>query len=349
MVLLFNACKRTQGGTKQLAVITRSKLGFTIIMLMIILCVGAAITFAIEGENEKDITGKDPEVYSYKNCLYFSVITSTTIGYGDFFPITTGGRIWVMIYALISLGIVGYAVGILGDVIIQMVAKAHASAQAIAIKAAEAVGRKPTDVNAKPSWLQRNNQLIVSLLAFLFLVMLGAIVFGSIEHPTVLDLGNGVVQHNNWNFFDALWFTFITMSTIGYGDLLPKTEGGRATACILALLGLGVVGTLIGHFSKMILESSRNLLGASEDPDDITAFVAEVNGMVAGLSDKQKARLGPEFIKIGYLLNDEEAGSGSSSGSSSGSGSGSSSASGSSESGSSSASGSSSDSGSDSS
>ena len=46
------------------------------------------------------------EGWDYVDSFYFSIITLTTIGYGDFAPQTTGGKIFTMFYVLIGLGMI---------------------------------------------------------------------------------------------------------------------------------------------------------------------------------------------------------------------------------------------------
>ncbi len=48
------------------------------------------------------------------------------------------------------------------------------------------------------------------------------------------------------NFWDALWFSLITMTTVGYGDLSPVTGAGRIIGIIFALCSIGILTLLIG-------------------------------------------------------------------------------------------------------
>lgn len=41
--------------------------------------------------------------------------------------------------------------------------------------------------------------------------------------------------------FDALWFSSITLTTVGYGDIVPLSSGGKLLTALLAILGTGIV------------------------------------------------------------------------------------------------------------
>lgn len=46
------------------------------------------------------------EKWEWVDCLYFSVVTLTTVGYGDIAPTTTGGKIFTIFYIILGLGII---------------------------------------------------------------------------------------------------------------------------------------------------------------------------------------------------------------------------------------------------
>lgn len=49
----------------------------------------------------------------------------------------------------------------------------------------------------------------------------------------------------NISFGDALYFTFITGLTIGYGDIVPATSAGRIFAVLTGLVGLLITGLVV--------------------------------------------------------------------------------------------------------
>ena len=53
-------------------------------------------------------------------------------------------------------------------------------------------------------------------------------------------------------FGDALWWSIVTISTVGYGDLFPVTLGGRVVAVGLILIGVGVCGYIAGFMANLM-------------------------------------------------------------------------------------------------
>ncbi|HEX5271612.1 MAG TPA: potassium channel protein [Gemmataceae bacterium] len=58
--------------------------------------------------------------------------------------------------------------------------------------------------------------------------------------PTLLILAGTLGYHllEGWSLFDSLYFTVVTLTTIGYGDLTPKTDGGKLFTMVLVLGGV---------------------------------------------------------------------------------------------------------------
>ena len=53
---------------------------------------------------------------------------------------------------------------------------------------------------------------------------------------------------------DAIWWAFVTMTTVGYGDRYPVSTGGRLVAALLMVGGIGLFGTYTGFVSSWFLD-----------------------------------------------------------------------------------------------
>lgn len=59
----------------------------------------------------------------------------------------------------------------------------------------------------------------------------------------------------DWDAFsDALWWSIVTMSTVGYGDISPSTLGGRMVAGVLMLFGISFIGILSSTITSYLIE-----------------------------------------------------------------------------------------------
>lgn len=58
------------------------------------------------------------------------------------------------------------------------------------------------------------------------------------------------------SFGDALWWAVVTVTTVGYGDKVPVTAGGRGVAVVLMVVGIGLIGTLTATVASYFVEQS---------------------------------------------------------------------------------------------
>lgn len=58
---------------------------------------------------------------------------------------------------------------------------------------------------------------------------------------TVLGIGVFFYRHvENWSWLDSLYFSVITLATVGYGDLVPKTDAGKLFTTFYVAIGIGI-------------------------------------------------------------------------------------------------------------
>ena len=56
---------------------------------------------------------------------------------------------------------------------------------------------------------------------------------------------------------DSFYFSFITLSTIGYGDLSPSTDLGKIVTVVYGIAGLGVIAALVSAIASQRTRESR--------------------------------------------------------------------------------------------
>jgi len=57
------------------------------------------------------------------------------------------------------------------------------------------------------------------------------------------------------NFPDAFWWSIVTVTTVGYGDISPTSLGGRIVGGLLMILGIGFLGVLTATIASVFIEN----------------------------------------------------------------------------------------------
>jgi voltage-gated potassium channel len=68
----------------------------------------------------------------------------------------------------------------------------------------------------------------------------------------------------DWNIIQALYFSVVTLTTVGYGDLHPTSAGTQIFTIIYILTGLGVFVALLASVAQKYIEQKSEGGGARE-------------------------------------------------------------------------------------
>jgi voltage-gated potassium channel len=90
----------------------------------------------------------------------------------------------------------------------------------------------------------------------LLLVMLGSICVLQVE----TDPNSNIKTPG-----DALWWSYVTIMTVGYGDKYPVTAEGRMVGVVLMTVGVGLVSTLSGYVASWFLSGFKKANDKKED------------------------------------------------------------------------------------
>ena len=77
-------------------------------------------------------------------------------------------------------------------------------------------------------------------------------------------------------FVDAIYYTFVTVTTVGYGDIHPVSTAGKMMAILIILSGTGMFGGLVASLTEMLLNRRERRVRREKLNMVIGAFFSEV-------------------------------------------------------------------------
>eukprot|EP00456_Euglypha_rotunda_P036275 TRINITY_DN2786_c0_g3_i2.p1 TRINITY_DN2786_c0_g3~~TRINITY_DN2786_c0_g3_i2.p1 ORF type:complete len:406 (-),score=64.01 TRINITY_DN2786_c0_g3_i2:17-1234(-) len=217
------------------------------------------------------------EGYTYIDSVYFCVVTLTTVGYGKIVPVSQGGRFFVAIFILTGIGLIAAALGAMTQWIIQQKEKLQQEQDRLNTEQhkkkieerKQALERRRRSVGTKSDQAPelQEEDLKEDVVApqkrkccrycsaftsgtaktvyFFFAVQfLGVLVFCTLE---------------DHSFIDGFYFSCVTLTTVGYGDLTFDTKGGRAFALFWILIGT----TALARMLSAVIDSKSQEVAAT--------------------------------------------------------------------------------------
>mmetsp|Transcript_26301 Transcript_26301/g.38992 ORF Transcript_26301/g.38992 Transcript_26301/m.38992 type:complete len:435 (+) Transcript_26301:88-1392(+) len=220
--------------------------------------------------------------------FYFCVITLTTIGYGDVHPTNNSTKLFVSAYVFLGLMILSSAItgivrywrqehmNIKKRLTLQQIDREERSLrEALDIpyenedSKREAVGEQDSIVmGIVTAPLLGNVAAVDALRQFLkvrlsvpayavpiilkmlggFALILANVTFGTLFYSVVVD---------NHTVVDAIYLTAMTITTVGYGDVVPSSTSSQAFTVVYALVGTLVTGKALQTFHNAIDDYHR--------------------------------------------------------------------------------------------
>jgi Ion transport protein len=139
--------------------------------------------------------------------------------------------------------------------------------------------------------------------ALLFLLLMGILVlqFGSLA---ILYFEEDAPEANIVTASDAIWYTLVTISTVGYGDQFPVTIAGRVGGAFIIIIGVAIFGTFTGYLANLFLTPraedsagsepvppAEDGAAASDAPPDVADLIPATRDQRATATDELRALL----------------------------------------------------------
>lgn len=229
------------------------------------------------------------KVWSFWDALYFSAATVTTVGYGDYKPDSDAMKLFTVAYIFSGLVIVSRVINEFADYLVRSYdrhlrtmdlevsgafmntfskreerkSRMLRSQRTASEKIAAILGPPQWGQNAmwkeklrlwaskihqkvREEWVQwsNHNRMVIQAVSVSISLVFLPIVIGTI-----------FAYHNeNWTFVDSLYWTCVTVTSVGYGDLLLKKESSRIFAIFFILFGFACLGAAIGRIARLKIE-----------------------------------------------------------------------------------------------
>ena len=161
-------------------------------------------------------------------------------GYGTIFPVTDGGKILFIFYAVVGIPLALIFLGTIGSIL-----SAWLDAALV-----------PLSRKKGPLAVKVVGTTISLLTTLIFFILIPAALYVVVEGS------------DEWSYLNSVYYCFVTLTTVGFGDFVPGTDGSRISDNT-ALIGLYRIITAVWVWIGLAL---------------IATLISEVQGLFEGLS-----------------------------------------------------------------
>ncbi|KAG6015117.1 hypothetical protein E4U54_004211 [Claviceps lovelessii] len=225
----------------------------------------------------------------YLDAVYWANVTLFTVGFGDFSPTTNLSKALLIPYALIGVISLGLVISSIRSMILErgrrrldarmeeknrrriirtMAKTGHDEILSPIYRSVGSSGGSQTSDSSLPQnefdrrrtefLLMRKIQqqaairrkwlaMIISGSVWILLWLVGAVIFMRCEKP-----------YQQWTYFDSFYFCFVSLTTVGYGDYTPQSNGGKAFFVFWSLLALPTMTVLISNAGDTVVKFFRD-------------------------------------------------------------------------------------------
>jgi voltage-gated potassium channel len=126
-------------------------------------------------------------------------------------------------------------------------------------------------IDLKSDMFKQKSLSYLLLLAFSIAVLFGAAVF--------------IVDPNVHSLWDGIWYAWVTMTHVGYGDVVPTSFLGRAIGSLLILFSIALLGLFTATFSAILI--GRDVTEVEKEESKILAELKRLHERLDKLEERK--------------------------------------------------------------
>lgn len=175
--------------------------------------------------NQHGNSMEDRGQWTIVGTIFFLTHLATTIGYGTSYPQTPEGQLATIFFALGGIPVMGYT--------LMQVARLNVRVTLLLLRKGGAIE------------VASYREQICVLWALLLVILFG---------------GAAVYSHlEPWTYLQSVYFCFVTLSTVGFGDFLPSNAASQAFSIFYMIFGLGVCASIIALLTGLVAEGHATI------------------------------------------------------------------------------------------
>lgn len=166
-------------------------------------------------------------------------------------------------YGLFGIAITSYFLTLLSSSILSGISRCE-----------KAIGQRDADTDISLDSTS-GHEIMAAILLFSWLV--GGFIYQYLE------------AEQNWSYMHAIYFLFVSFSTVGFGDLTPDSKAGRVFSMFYLLFGLASTTIILGAIGEGFAEFVETYILNSKDDEEF------VLTKVPRIRTVESHKTGPEF------------------------------------------------------
>ena len=155
-------------------------------------------------------------------------VTFTSVGYGDIVPSTDGEKLFMTGFVLVSIVVIGLAFGLLFASLTEAEENRIEKLRLSMLEDDKWIDdrqgeerAKSTDQPFNPMFDPNGRTLTVAVTILLTCIFIGAL----------------ICKYEGYSWIDGIYFSVVSLSTVGYGDIVPKSSEARLVTTFFIMLG----------------------------------------------------------------------------------------------------------------